>query len=383
MLNYRFKAKNVPATVTNMNYNNIVLRVSKADKKVDFEPNLYDKHKDKLRPKEDNEEVNREVNQKFRSKPLPSFYSNITPYTNIEKQKLAEKEKRITERKEQLLKEAALPPRMETAFKNDVKTSMKIEDLKNKLFSENHTFKPKINKNVPKFEFDKPLELKAKPKRPQSLVQTQNYMNSKAKPLINQNIDPNDKSGASGFLTIKNELFAQEEVLEGDQMVIQRGGADMRASDEPQILLRGLGSKLKAHISAVQHKSTKKDELMKQKLDKENQLKEEKIREEKEKTEEIIKNRKEAAKLFREGFKNVSKSVEMTKDGLKSKIFLFEANGGYSKAVLYYEKLLKAKDGGIGEQYQAVSIADDKIHEVSMENMESDIEEFEDMEIEE
>lgn len=368
LLNYKFKAKDVPATVAN--HNSVGPRASRVERKTQFKSNLYDKHREKARPKERSPEVNKEVSQKFRSKPLPSFYADLTPYTDVEKQKLAEKEKRVAQRKEQLIKEAALPPRMEEAIHNEMRSSSQLVELKNKLFKEHHTFKPKINKNVPKFEFDKPLELRCKPTRPKSVQQTQNFIKPKKTPQIEQNADSNLNSG---FLTRKDGVFAEEEVGEGEQMVIQKHQPNAQSGFDPNSLSKSLADKARADAPVFEHKNTKKDELIRQKHEREHQLKEEKLRQEKLKHEELLKSKKEAARLFREGFKDVSKSVEMTREGLRSKIFLFEANGGYSKAVLYYEKLLKAKedhDKGIKE----VSIAGEEIQEASVEDIESDVE---------
>lgn len=373
MLNYKFKAKEVPVTVNNYNFNNVGLKASKLNREVKFDPNLYDKHKDKTQNKEEEVDINKEVLNKFKSKALPAFYNNLTPYTNIEKQNLEEKAKRVEERKQQLLKDAALPPRMESAFKNDGKTSQQFLELKNRLFNENHTFKPKINKNIPKFEFDKPLELRTVPKRPNSVNVVQSVSRPEKRLSRPQNFDPNMQSATSGFLTKKDQLFAEEEVAEGDQMFITKNQPDANVSDNPQILFKSVAAKLKVHMSLVQHKSTKKDELARQKLEKENQEREERLRLEKERNKETNKNKKEAAKLFREGFNNVAKSVEMTKEGLKSKIFLFETNGGFSKAVLYYEKLLRAQDGIEEDGGKEASIANEQIDEISVEDIESDV----------
>ena len=104
-----------------------------------------------------------------------------------------------------------------------------------------------------------------------------------------------------------------------------------------------------------------------------------KAREKKEKLEREKKTKqenKQKAKAFRENFKNNKSSVEITKDGMKSKIYLFETSGGFSKAVLYYTKLLNASQKNEKEEQKEPSIINNSLSHISEDDIESEVEEI-------
>lgn len=96
----------------------------------------------------------------------------LTQSLKVKEMEEAEKRKREKEEhKKKLQEEAALPPRMLQDAESRPNKEKKIEDLRKKLYEQHHTLKPKVNKEVPKFDelqkaFETNLENKKKAQEP-------------------------------------------------------------------------------------------------------------------------------------------------------------------------------------------------------------------------
>ena len=212
-LNYKFKAKKVPPTVNNYDYNNIGIRKTTQKKNFKFGKNLYDKHKKEEVEVEPIDPI--EIKAKFKSKPLPTFYNNLQDYTELEKMKKEEKEKRALKRKEELIKQIKAPGKMEQSIQKFNNQRKDADNKMEELIKETCSFKPKINKNVPKFEFSEPLQLRTKPQPKQTNPKKTRKRGSSK--MVNQNQNINEMPANDGF-----GLFNEEEVTGGDQMFMRK-----------------------------------------------------------------------------------------------------------------------------------------------------------------
>jgi len=200
ILNFRFRAKSVPAIVAMPMFDQIIqeqeqrrAQVKKelvAITKLNEAPfSFYLRDQNKTPPKV----ANPEFNYKFKAKPIPGLCQVPELWDMMNRRSEIERKERVTRRAQENLVKAALPPRMEKHEKQKV-----VQKLMNNQQGEAVKEKKFVAKEVPDFEkmhkqFNELLERKKNNKRPTEIsefnFQEVNYHPQKgaARDYLNQN----------------------------------------------------------------------------------------------------------------------------------------------------------------------------------------------------